>query len=230
MLFKNLVDYSDPNSFANRVRRKRSTLIKQLVEDAFHRFGHCRIIDLGGTYVYWSIFSADWLSANNVKITLLNLEPVSIPQGTERQFDSVAGDARNLSRYQDKEFDFVHSNSVIEHVGSWADMCEMATEVERVGKSYYCQTPYYWFPIEPHFVTPFIHWLPMSIRTKIAMRVALGNWPKAVTMSEAIRAQSSAVLLDKEMMTALFIGASIEFERFLGFPKSLLAYKRLTYA
>jgi hypothetical protein len=200
--------------------------ITSLVEDTFNKYGRCRILDLGGTFIYWNVFPKDWLEKYNVTITLLNLEAIPHPEEAGDRFESVVGSACELTRYKDKEFDFVHSNSVIEHVGSWADMCSMASESNRVGRAYYHQTPYFWFPIEPHFLCPVLHWLPMSIRVKIARRIALGNWPKAASVDEAVRAQSSAVLLDKSMMSSLFSGATIEFERFFGLPKSLVALKR----
>ena len=199
--------------------------ITSLVEDTFNRYGRCRILDLGGTYIYWSIFPKDWLEKYNVTITLLNLEAIPLPKEASERFESVIGNACELTRYEAKEFDFVHSNSVIEHVGNWTDMCSMASESNRVGMAYYHQTPYFWFPIEPHFLCPFLHWLPMPIRVKIAKSVALGHYPKAVSVDEAMRAQTSAVLLDKSMMRSLFVGASIEFERFFGLPKSLVAFK-----
>jgi hypothetical protein len=55
------------------------------------------------------------------------------------------------------------------------------------------------------------------------MRIALGNWPRAATTDEAVRAQTSAVLLDR----ALFPSAEIKFEWFAGLPKSLIACKLL---
>jgi hypothetical protein len=38
----------------------------------------------------------------------------------------------------------------------------MAKEVERVGKRYFTQTPNFHFLIEPLFVFPASHWLPIE--------------------------------------------------------------------
>ena len=164
------------------------------------------------------------MEKHNIEITLLNL-PGSRIQTTSARFSTVSGDACEMAEIQDHAFDLVHSNSVIEHVGSWGQMKRMATEIDRVGNAYYLQTPYFWFPIEPHFVAPFLHWLPMPVRCSLAMRMALGNWPRAQSLDEAMQAQQSAVLLDRKMMKSLFPGAALQFERFAGLPKSVIAIK-----
>lgn len=226
LLFDKLVDYSNPASFGSSLRRNRSMRVTRLAQDMFERHGRCRILDLGGTYYYWKIFPEDWLEKYNVEITLLNLDAIPLPQEAGKRFESVVGNACDLSRYKEKEFDLVHSNSVIEHVGSWDDMSSMASESTRVGKAIYHQTPYFWFPIEPHFLCPLLHWLPLSLRAKIARRVALGNWPRADSFDAAMKAQTSAILLDRSMMASLFGNAKIEFELFFGIPKSVVAFSQ----
>lgn len=226
MNLKALVNYENPDSFASKLRKKRSQYLKKIVTEISQKNGGCRILDLGGTHSYWKAFPDSWLHHNNVKITLLNIEQVSIPSTAIDLFESVKGNACNLAQYRNAEFDLVHSNSVIEHVGGWDKMRAMAEESLRVGKYLYLQTPYFWFPVEPHFLTPFIHWLPMSTRIWLACKIKMGNWPQASSVDEAIRAQQSAVLLDKRMLEALFPDASIHFEKFLGLPKSLVATSR----
>src|SRR5439155_9943192 len=73
-------------------------------------------------------------------------------------------DACDLSHYADKSIDLVHSNSVIEHVGRWPEICTMADEALRVGRSGWIQTPAWEFPIEPHFRLPFLHWFAQPTR------------------------------------------------------------------
>ena len=53
---------------------------------------------------------------------------------------------------------------MIEHVGNHGAQQRFAEEIRRVGRNYYVQTPNRWFPVEPHFVTPFIHYLPGSLQ------------------------------------------------------------------
>jgi hypothetical protein len=226
MNLRKLVNYNDPDSFASRLRQKRAHHLEEVVSAITKTQGSCRILDVGGTHAYWKIFPESWFVEFNVNITLLNLDAVAIPDECRNHFSSVAGDACNLADYADGEFDLVHSNSVIEHVGSWERMSAMAKESRRVGRNIYMQTPYFWFPIEPHFLTPFVHWFPMSVRTWLACKIAMGNWPRAASLDEAIRAQQSAVLLDKRMAKSLFPEANILFERFFGLPKSLIAVCR----
>ena len=223
MKFSSLVNYEDPDSFASRLRRKRMNIVIRLMESAHARKGVCRILDIGGTYAYWRHVPVRLLDALNVEIVLLNLSDFELPKDAVR-FSKIIGDACDLTVFSNGEFDLTHSNSVIEHVGSWDAMTQMAKEMSRVGCSYYVQTPYFWFPIEPHFLCPFLHFMPLSLRVKIARRIALGNWPRAENSDEAVRAQQSVMLLDKEMMISLFPDAVFTFERLLGIPKSIIAY------
>ncbi len=226
-MIKALINYENEKSLASRLRKKRLQLLLSLIEKLSVNGDKraLRILDVGGTHVYWKIVPESFLEEMNIEIVLLNLTKVALPVDSNR-FSSVAGDACDLKAFADREFDLVHSNSVIEHVGSWENMRCMASEMARVGRALYVQTPYFWFPIEPHFLMPVLHWLPMSLRCKLAMRMSMGNWPKAGTFDEAMAAQHSAVLLDKRMFQELFPDCSIMFERFMFFPKSLIASRQ----
>lgn len=35
------------------------------------------------------------------------------------------------------------------------------------------QTPNRWFPMEPHYLTPFVHWLPKTIRKRLVRNFTL---------------------------------------------------------
>ena len=74
---------------------------------------------------------------------------------------TVLADARCLP-FRDGEFDVIHSNAVIEHVGDFADQRRMADEVRRVGKRWFLTTPNRWYPFEFHVRMPFVSWLPAS--------------------------------------------------------------------
>lgn len=219
-----LIDYDNPNSMVSRFRLKRMKILMSFVESVATK-GKCfRILDIGGAYVYWQSVPSEFFERFNIQIVLLNLTAPPLPSGSTR-FISLSGDACNLENFSDSQFDLVHSNSVIEHVGSWQNMQRMSKEMDRVGRAIYIQTPYFWFPVEPHFVTPFLHWFPLSIRCKLAMLMSMGNWPKAKSLDEAVRAQQSSTLLDLDMMRELFPGAVFQFERFIGLPKSIIAIK-----
>ena len=60
--------------------------------------------------------------------------------------------------FRNKKFDWVHSNAVIEHVGSQKDQLLFINEMLRVGKNVFFTTPNKWFPVESHTNTFFRHW------------------------------------------------------------------------
>lgn len=224
-MFRRLVNYDDPTSYGSRLRERRARCLVAMIETIHASQGRCEILDVGGTVAYWRIVPIDQLRRLGVCVTLLNLHAAPVPDDQSDVFVSVAGDACDLGAWGDNSVDLVHSNSVIEHVGPWSAMERMAREVRRVARAYYLQTPYFWFPIEPHYFAPFLHWLPMSWRIRIAMRFALGSWPRARDVAEATRAQQAAVLLDQTQFRHLFPDAEIVKERWLGLIKSLTAIR-----
>src|SRR5207253_264295 len=138
-------------SLVSRLRRKRSKHIRDLIEQAHAETGACRVIDLGGRPEYWwNMFDRAFLEANKVHITLVNLEPLRDFTG-DPMFSEAEGSACDLPQFADGAFDLVHSNSVVEHVGDWDNVEAFAREVRRLAPRYYVQTPYVFFPVEPHF-------------------------------------------------------------------------------
>jgi len=224
-LRRRLTDYSNPNSLGSRMRARRSQAFVTLIEASFQRRGECRILDVGGTVNYWNILPRDFLLSRNVRIVLQNLTATPLAPQAAQIFESVAGNACSMPEFTDAQFDLVHSNSVIEHVGLWPQMCAMAKEVRRIGRAYYVQTPNYWFPIEPHYLVPFLHWLPFPLRIQLSLRMRMGTWPRSRDVDQAVSAQQAAILLNARMMRALFPDARHEKERVLGLPKSLLAIR-----
>jgi SAM-dependent methyltransferase len=74
-----------------------------------------------------------------------------------------ADPARDGLPFADGEFDLVYCSSVIEHVPAPA-RAAFAAELRRVGRGWFVQTPARSFPIEPHALLPFAHWLPHPLR------------------------------------------------------------------
>jgi SAM-dependent methyltransferase len=219
-LLKRLVDNSDAGSLATKMRRRRFAFFLSLLS-RIKRTSTIRILDLGGTQDFWVRMGQGELS--DVRVTLLNLDtqPVSGPN-----FESVAGDARDLSRYADASFDVVFSNSVIEHLGPhFANQQLMAHEVRRVGKRYFVQTPNRHFPIEPHFLTPGFQFLPVSARVWAVTHFNLGWYTRFSDAEAARREVQSISLLTEGQMRRLFPGASIYREKVVGLTKSFVAYQ-----
>lgn len=215
--------YLNQKSLAFQARQRRFRIVRQMIEDVIAKKGSCRIADVGGTEYYWQI-SDGFVEQAPVEITLINLE--AAPTKGNR-FQSIAGDATDLSGIDDNAFDFVHSNSVIEHVGNWDQMSKMAANVRRLAPSYYVQTPNFWFPYEPHFRCPFFHYLPEQVRAKLLMTFNLGFGGRRETLDEAMRAVQSAVLLDAKQMQVLFPDAEMKRERIAFLTKSLMMMKPL---
>ncbi len=213
----------NPNSPANRFREKRFAWFLDLLTQVNRRNGALRILDVGGTMPYWTA-RLSRLDGLDLQVTLLN--KAEMPVGNDPRFRSVTGDARDLSQFADDSFDVVHSNSVIEHVGRWVDMAAMAREVRRVAPAHFIQTPYFWFPIEPHCRTPFFHWMPESWRLRLVMSRPLGFWPKAPDLDAAMERVQWSVLLDRKMYRGLFPDSQIRQERVFALTKSLVAVRQ----
>lgn len=213
--------YARPSSLPYRFRSRRFAVVQTLIETTLAEKGHCRILDLGGTERYWDI-AGSLVERPGVSIDLVNLDLVAVRRPC---FRSLAGDASGLGDLADMSYDLVHSNSVIEHVGTWDRMMRMAENVRRLAPRYYVQTPNFWFPLEPHFRTPLFHWLPEQLRYRIYMRKRLGFRGKAVSVDQAMRSIQGACLLDRRQMLALFPDAEIKRERVLGLTKSWMAVR-----
>jgi hypothetical protein len=166
--------YGNPKSAPYQFRARRFQHLRPLIDKVIAEKGSCRIADIGGTEYYWEIFGS-YVADNPVEITLLNIDA---PAVRSAKFISKTADATDLSGYPDNAFDIVHSNSVIEHVGSWDRMSKMAHHVRRLAPVYYVQTPSFWFPYEPHFRFPIFHWLPEQARRAFD---ALQSWLRRQT-------------------------------------------------
>ena len=218
-LIRYLQDETNALGVTWRFRRKRARLIEEMILRAHDEKGCCRILDVGGEIDYWNVIDRASLERRCVHIVCLNRKPL---ESQDDLIDTVVGDACNLP-FNDKSFDIVHSNSVIEHVGDWHRVRAFAGETRRVGRRYYVQTPNFWFPVEPHYSALFIHWLPEPVRAQMLMTADRGFFPKAEDVSCAIEMARSARLLDRKMVQYLFPDADLHDEKLLGLTKSLIA-------
>ena len=126
---------------------------------------------------------------------------------------------------EDKSFDLVFSNSVIEHLFTKENQQKMANEVIRVGKNYFIQTPNKYFFIEPHWVFPLFQFLPFSIKVYLTQHFNLGHIPKSKTKVAALAQVNEIRLISKKELKELFIHSEIYTEYFMGLGKSHTAYK-----
>lgn len=214
--------YRNPARPEYRFRLNRFRFVRSLIDSVLSRQDHCRILDVGGTPLYWSL-GADLFLDGRVSVDLLNLTPM---QDLPPHMGSLVGDARSMQTLPDRSYDLCHSNSVIEHVGDWNDMFSMASEIRRIGIHYFVQAPNFWFPYEPHFRIPFFHWIPRGLRTQLLLRRHLGFYPRATDRDQARSIIDSIRLPTKRQMQRLFPDAEILPERIGPFTKSHMAIRQ----
>lgn len=160
------------------------------------------------------------LTRTHSTVTVLN---VFAQESPVEWLKVIEGDAcRAHHDLAGEHFDLVYSNSVIEHVGGHRRRIEFAEAVHALGEQHWVQTPYRYFPIEPHWVFPGLQFLPL--RTRIAVMM---NWPLIPdhprTYAEAVRRSQGSELLSRTHMRYYFEGSRLQEERLFGLIKSLIA-------
>lgn len=220
------IDYANPTSLGSRLRAKRIEPLLQLIKDAHERYNQVRLLDVGGRKAYWNIMPPGFLRDHSVNITVLNI-PGECQESDDDVFSHATGDACDLQRYSDGHFHIAHSNSVIEHVGGWQNVKRFAKESRRVASGLFIQTPYFWFPVEPHYVFPLFNWFPRPLQERLVQRFALGHsGRRAPDLDTAIEWIDVAPrLLDLRAYELLFPDCRIVKERFFLLPKSLIAIR-----
>lgn len=170
---------------------------------------HDKILDVGGYPRTWNIIDHD------LNITIYNLNNIE----SSPRYSYIQGDARDMP-FADNEFDIVFSNSVIEHLGSKEDQTLFAKEVMRVGNKYWVQTPAYEFFIEPHYIAPFIHWLPKKYARMLIPYFSIRAIMTKLNKEEIEQMLSEIRLLKENEFIELFPHGKIYYEKFLLMVKS----------
>jgi SAM-dependent methyltransferase len=178
-----------------------------------------RILDVGGTPANWSLLPV------RPQVTILNLPRAIEDRGS---LTWIFADGCRLP-FRDRAFDVVFSNSVIEHLGDPRRHQQYAQEIARVGVRYFVQTPNRWFPVEPHLLTPLIHFLPRRWQRPMIENFTIWELvarprpdQRAFYLEHYLR---DIQLLDGHAMRRLFPDARLIRERFLGLTKSLIAVR-----
>ena len=96
----------------------------------------------------------------------------------------VRADAAEGLPFAQDEFDLVYCSSVIEHVPP-PRRAAFAAEICRVGRGWFVQTPARSFPLEPHSLLPFAHWLPVRLRRSYWRLGAAGDWEEIELLRRA---------------------------------------------
>jgi len=195
--------------FLRHFRSKRMVQFAQLLRVA----PHTSVLDVGGDLFNWSLLPV------RPRLTILN---VSVGAVREREATFIIGDGRRLP-FRDCAFDIAFSNSVIEHVGNAGDQQLFAREIARVGVRYYVQTPNSRFPVEPHVITPFIHFLTKKWQRRLLRNFTVWGLLTRPTAEYCENFLRHVRLLDRKQLRGLFPEAQIHQEKFLGLTKSLIA-------
>ena len=206
-----LIDPDHAGSFTHRCRQRRN-------EEFKHRFpdlADMRVLDLGGTAVSWRT-----LGLRAASVTLVNLDPAEDPE--ESWIDAIQGDAcaGGFGKY-----DLVFSNSLMEHLGGHARRQQFADVIQESASSWWVQTPYRYFPVEPHWVFPGFQFLPFRARLMICQHWSTLHSSALKDTAQAAELVSSVELVSATEMRMYFPTSEIWFERIAGIPKSLVAIK-----
>ena len=172
-----------------------------------------RVLDVGGAPGIWT------LAPCRPKLTMVNIAPTGGLDGAVE----VIADGTRLP-FRDQSFDLVFSNSVIEHVGTAQAQQAFADEIRRVGRAFYVQTPNRWFPLEPHLLTPLVHFLPKNWRRKLIRNFTVWGMITRPSRQSADAFVDSTRLLGARELNRLLPSGRIQRERFVGLTKSIISW------
>lgn len=202
------------SSISARLRRRRWAVFTA----RFPRLSEMSVVDLGGDARSWQT-----APVKPRRLVLLNTfhQPVSEPW-----MEVVVGDACDLpARLRTHHFDLVYSNSVLEHVGGFARRCAFAETARELGEHLWIQTPYRYFPLEPHWLFPFFQLLPLALRAQVTLHWPIGHWGRLRNFDQAVWWSASVELLAATELAYQFPDAEIKRERVGGLTKSLIAVR-----
>jgi len=205
---------SDAASLASR----RKELRMRWLAEAFPGLADMSVIDLGGRLRTWQR-----APVRPARVHVVNLEtpPADVPEWAEFDY----GDACELpADIAKRRYDLVFSNSVIEHVGGHERRMRFAETVHKLADAHWVQTPYRYFPIEPHWLAPGLQFLPVAARARAAQHWPFALWRPA-SYEEALKRILNVELIDRTQMRYYFPSSILRCEKIFGIPKSLIAYR-----
>jgi hypothetical protein len=204
-----IADPYSGRSISARTRARRWTELLRRFPD----LPDMRVVDLGGD-------SRHWVSCPSPprEITFVNL--YEQPWAAEHRV--VVADACEVPcALAGERFDLAYCNSVIEHVGGHEQRRRLASTIGALADHRWVQTPYRYFPVEPHWLCPALQWLPVRARVALTRRWRLGH--RRAQGSEAVENVLTVELLTCTEMRHYFPDSDLWVERFMGLPKSLIA-------
>ncbi len=202
--------------FQRRFRPQRLRLFYRL----FGIDENTKVLDLGGGSYFWCL--AAELGLPVPKVTILNIrrQEEKLPANVKW----VVGDAMECD-FDNGAFDVVFCNSLIEHMGTLVAQVRLADEVRRLAAGYFVQTPDWRFPVEPHYVTPFVHWFPKRVRSRMIRNFTIWGLLNRPSPARCRELADEISLLSLAEMRELFPDGDVLVERLAGIPKSLIAVR-----
>jgi hypothetical protein len=189
------------------------------LERVFPDLAEMSVIDLGGDAATWTQSPSH---PKHVHVVNIDTPPAEVPDWIT--VDN--GDACALPvEFAARRYDLVFSNSVIEHVGGHERRLRFAESVHRLAPAHWVQTPYRYFPVEPHWVAPGMQFLPVPARVFVARKWPLAYTPGR-TWEEAMKRVLTTELVGRAEMRYLFPDATIRAERLAGMTKSIIAVRK----
>jgi hypothetical protein len=203
-----------PGSWGWRQRERRA----RWLEDTFPDLPQMSVIDLGGRIGPWKRAP---VRPKHVHVVNLEPPPSEVPEWAELDHGNACSLPAHITR---RRYDLVFSNSVIEHVGGHERRERFAEAVHLLADAYWVQTPYRYFPLEPHWMAPGMQFLPVAARAEVCRRWPLAYAPGG-TREEAVKRVLQVELLDRTQMRYYFPDSVLRTEKIFGVPKSLIAYR-----
>jgi hypothetical protein len=156
--------------YSNVFKQKR----RKILFDKLHPVDNFKILDLGGNDgTFLSILFPDFKKDN---LYVADISEEALLNAKQKYgYNTILLDESGKIPFDDKYFDIIFCNSVIEHVtvnknecykiDNWQEFNTksfqrqqiFANEIIRCSKSYFVQTPYKYFPIESHTWFPFFY-------------------------------------------------------------------------
>lgn len=205
-----IADPAELRSIGTSLRKKRWEVFHQCFPD----IGKMHVVDLGGTVKHW-----ETSPVRPKSVVVVNL----LPESSDISWiKAVQGDACDPpSSVRSAEFDLVYSNSLIEHVGGHTRRCDFASVVRALASHHWVQTPYRYFPIEPHWLFPGLQFAPQQVRAWAIQRWPLS--PARPDAEQALRDVLEVELLSQTEMKYYFPESRLIKERVVGLTKSITA-------
>lgn len=214
---------------ASRLRRA------VLFRASFELTARTRILDLGGATGAHMHALLEGTPVSPANVCVADVDHAAVREAARFGFVTVPLEAGRALPFADNSFDVVLCSSVLEHVTIpsreiWRELSGarfarrareqqrgFARELARVGRGYFVQVPYRWFPVETHSWLPFLGYLPRALQ---CVAIALANlvWIK--------KTEPDFYLPSATELRTYFPEARLAREKVCGLTKSLIAVKR----